>query len=592
MRPLENLLILRNHFSADTMVETTRNELSEILYCTHRNVNFILKKLAEGQYITWVPGRGRGVYSKILFHQSFYEIAEQYMEEMVHHQAISEILASIESIQLKEKNKTILSQFLHRALQPKVEMTSSGSLKSTISLLLPQQVNTLDPIDVYLYSEAHLIKQIYSTLVFYNDTTKKVEPSLAYGWREHNDGQAWTFYLRKAVYFHDGQLLSAKDVHFTFARIMEVGSESLIKPLLSDLEEVQILNDYTLTFHLKGTNWLFPFVLCSYHCSILTKSHKEGNLNGTGPFRVLHHTDRNIRLEAFDSYFKERAITDQVDIWMTKTPINLIESNQIQLRDNTSEYRKTEDIELTGSRFIVFNASKEGIHNNHFFRKAVRSLYDPVKIVTDLKGNRTLPANSFMPKNSRRHFEWKGSLEKAKQLLDLSGYSGEILTLYYFQLNEGEESALWLVDEAKRIGLNLSLIPMPQNNPKGEELLAHADIVLLSVILQGDYTFSLYSLYKSEYGFLRQFLDHKTLDYINLVLGQLIKKQNAEERLHLLTMIEEYLKEYVCLHFLYHSIIRVEYHSFLHGFSMSSLGLPDFDKIWFDPEYEGQKLDS
>lgn len=589
MRPLEYLLILRNHFSTNQMVETTRHELAEILFCTDRNVNFILKKLEDKKYVTWVSGRGRGVHSKIAFHLPFHEIAERYVNKLVQNEAISDILSFLENTQLEDENRTIIFEKLQEALQPKIEVANSGEIKSTVSILLPQTVQTLNPSEVFLYTEAHLVKQIYNTLVEYNEGTHQVEPSLAYAWSEHNNGQEWTFYLRKAVHFHNGDLLTAKDVKFTFTKMKKLGQETFFHSLLNDLREIEIINDYTVTFHLNKTNWVFPYLLCSYHCSILSKSTDSMGTNGTGPFMLTDKTEHHIRLQAFDGYFKERAIIDEVDIWMTKK-FNNVELNKIQVPEAVTANHRVKNFEFTGSRFLVFNGSKGGIHHNPYFRKALVSLYEPKKIVNDLKGNRTLPAYSFLPENSRIHAERNNSINKAKDFLELSGYRGEPITLYYFDINEGYDSALWLQEEARKIGISLSVHPIPDHNPKGRELLTQADIVLLSVILQEEIGFSLYCLYKSENGFLRQFFSKDLKRIIDDILESFVNERELSKRNNLLQTIETYLIESHSLHFLYHSITRVEFNTFLKDFSLATLNLPDFDKIWIDSEQDKLEL--
>ncbi len=50
--------------------------------------------------------------------------------------------------------------------------------------------------------------------------TDEVEPALAESWERSDDGLIWTFHLRKDVTWHDGQPFTARDVDFTFNRII------------------------------------------------------------------------------------------------------------------------------------------------------------------------------------------------------------------------------------------------------------------------------------------------------------------------------------------------------------------------------------
>ena len=50
--------------------------------------------------------------------------------------------------------------------------------------------------------------------------TDRVEPSLARSWEASEDGMTWTFHLRDDVQWHDGRPFTARDVEFTFNRII------------------------------------------------------------------------------------------------------------------------------------------------------------------------------------------------------------------------------------------------------------------------------------------------------------------------------------------------------------------------------------
>src|SRR5207253_1437095 len=59
----------------------------------------------------------------------------------------------------------------------------------------------LDPIQVTDGESLHVTEQIFDTLVRYEPTSTKVEPSLAESWTTSPDGLEWTFKLRKGVKF-------------------------------------------------------------------------------------------------------------------------------------------------------------------------------------------------------------------------------------------------------------------------------------------------------------------------------------------------------------------------------------------------------
>ena len=50
--------------------------------------------------------------------------------------------------------------------------------------------------------------------------TNQVEPGLAESWEVSDDGMKWTFHVRRDVSWHDGEPFTARDVDFTFNRII------------------------------------------------------------------------------------------------------------------------------------------------------------------------------------------------------------------------------------------------------------------------------------------------------------------------------------------------------------------------------------
>ena len=50
--------------------------------------------------------------------------------------------------------------------------------------------------------------------------TDEIEPALAESWERSEDGLTWTFHLRRDVNWHDGEPFTARDVDFTFNRII------------------------------------------------------------------------------------------------------------------------------------------------------------------------------------------------------------------------------------------------------------------------------------------------------------------------------------------------------------------------------------
>ncbi|MCM8821481.1 MAG: ABC transporter substrate-binding protein [Candidatus Omnitrophica bacterium] len=61
---------------------------------------------------------------------------------------------------------------------------------------------------------------IFEGLTATDGITQQVKPNLAISWNIDSTGKIWTFYLRKDVYWNDGIQFTARDVKFTFDRLI------------------------------------------------------------------------------------------------------------------------------------------------------------------------------------------------------------------------------------------------------------------------------------------------------------------------------------------------------------------------------------
>ena len=69
-------------------------------------------------------------------------------------------------------------------------------------------------------SSSGVLSYLFEGLTETSWLTDRVEPSLARSWETSEDGMTWTFHLRDDVFWHDGRPFTARDVEFTFNRII------------------------------------------------------------------------------------------------------------------------------------------------------------------------------------------------------------------------------------------------------------------------------------------------------------------------------------------------------------------------------------
>ncbi len=149
---------------------------------------------------------------------------------------------------------------------------------------------TLDPLSASSDTEIAFLNAVYDYLI---DTGPQSElvPRLAREWTVSEEARVYTLNLAEDVHFHDGSLLTAADVVWTFNRLRDPASQSATSDLYSDIETVEAGSDTTVVFRLKERNPDFLLNLSDSHAVIL-KAGAEGigaQFNGTGPFRLVEY---------------------------------------------------------------------------------------------------------------------------------------------------------------------------------------------------------------------------------------------------------------------------------------------------------------
>jgi peptide/nickel transport system substrate-binding protein len=137
-------------------------------------------------------------------------------------------------------------------------------------------------------------------------------PCLAESWSLSPDGLVYSFVLRNGVKFHNGDLLTAEDVKFSFERYRGANAQ-----LLKDkVKEIRILDPRRIQFRLKepwpdfityyGTTatsagWVVPK---KYVEKVGEEGFKKAPI-GAGPYRVVSvNPGIEIVLEAFEGYWR------------------------------------------------------------------------------------------------------------------------------------------------------------------------------------------------------------------------------------------------------------------------------------------------
>lgn len=308
-------------------------------------------------------------------------------------------------------------------------------LKDDIVIGMKSKHTTVDQMEASNTQHNYMWRMIYDTLVHFNNETSELEPQLATEWSTDDGGKSYVFKLRDGAKFHNGEILKASDVVFTFNR-ME-GTTSCNGVFLK-IEKVEALDDLTVKMTLVDPNLDWPYMMTLPTASIMnekavTDDPAKGPAIGTGPWQVDSYEFGNYTtLKAFaDSWrgapnaktFTFRYIPEdsarlialqngEIDICAEPATIELA---------RIEEDPKLDLVVYDGGSltYFAFNTQKEPATNEDL-RKAVAYGIDLDSIIAVAAEGRGKKATSFWGWSEYGYYDCGGytrDVEKAKEYL-------------------------------------------------------------------------------------------------------------------------------------------------------------------------------
>jgi peptide/nickel transport system substrate-binding protein len=202
--------------------------------------------------------------------------------------------------------------------------------KDVLVVASPADIRMLDPAVTFDNLDWRVTYYCYDRLVRYKVRGEVgltvVEPMVATSWEVSQDQKTWVFQLRKGIKFDDGTPLDAEAVKFTFERLIKIGKGP--STYFSEIESVEVVNDYTVRFNLKYPFAPFLSTLATNAASIINPSvikyQKDGDLaqgwlaehiDGSGPFQLVEwEKDQRVVLEVKLNYWGEKPKVKKVII--------------------------------------------------------------------------------------------------------------------------------------------------------------------------------------------------------------------------------------------------------------------------------------
>jgi peptide/nickel transport system substrate-binding protein len=138
----------------------------------------------------------------------------------------------------------------------------------------------IDPAVGNDFASSTSLANLYDTLIFPN-AKGGVDPWLATSWDISTDGLVYTFHLRQGVKFHDGSLLKASDVVYSYNRIKTIG-EGYGYLVTTGVQSVSAPDDSTVVITVEKPSSLFlPSLVRLY---VASEAIVKANTKAEGPY--------------------------------------------------------------------------------------------------------------------------------------------------------------------------------------------------------------------------------------------------------------------------------------------------------------------
>ncbi len=322
---------------------------------------------------------------------------------------------------------------------------------------------TVDPARGTGENDLLVYVNVYECLVVPNAEDGSPEPQLAESWEPSEDGLSYTFKLRQDVTFDDGTPMTAKDVKYSFDRMMAIG-EGFAYILKDVLAETVVMDDYTVEFKLAKT--FGPFVSSLTAFRIVNSAVVEANTAadgmygengdygtgyllthsaGTGPYVMssftVHDTMVMTKNENYWNGGVPEAAPDTVEIQelteasttkmlMSNGDLDFVHGHQDSSTIaslTATDGIKVNPLQEAGLNFFMMNTKKAPTDDVHI-RKALSYACDYEQMKSILGGagdaNGPVPTNLFGYVDNFEAYAY--DLEKAKEEIAASKYANNL----------------------------------------------------------------------------------------------------------------------------------------------------------------------
>lgn len=354
----------------------------------------------------------------------------------------------------------------------------TGDDSSQITIGIPQDIeDSLDPHKAVAAGTREVLFNVYEGLVKPNSDGDLI-PAVASEYRISEDGTTYTFTLRDAVTFQNGNPVTVEDIKASIDKCADTQDGDPLVAAYSNIKEVKIVDEKTVEIILKEADTDF---LANMTTAIVPKESLDQDVDpiGTGPYKFVSRSPQeNIILEKYDGYWGTPANIEKVVFKVCSNPDTIVmnlEGGSIDMlaRVSTAQASQLSDNFniLEGSMNLVqalyLNNDKKPFDDLRVRQALCYAInrQEIMDFVSDGKG--TAIGSSMFPAFSKYFVKelndtYSQNIEKAKELLTEAGYPDGFTMDITVPSNYTQhvDTAQVLKEELKQIGVtaNINLV--------------------------------------------------------------------------------------------------------------------------------------
>ncbi len=331
--------------------------------------------------------------------------------------------------------------------------------RDVVRISIQSEPSRLNPVTREDTEAGFVLSMIHDPLIeLDSEGNYTTEGAVAEDYEISEDGTVYTFYIREGITFHDGNELTAEDVKFSYEQFMDEEMGSPHHSYYQGVEELNLLDDYTLEVVLESPDVAF-LTTARLRGHVMPKEYIEDvgweayerNPVGSGPYRfVEHHSGSFIELERNEDFWHHVAEIPNLEFRFypeISTAVMALEAKEIDfiaelpadeynsLKNNPAAELKFGSFEIFQDHRIVFNKRDDSIFSDKRLRQAVAYAINREELIALTRGDLAVPAVGRVPgfhaASASNANAYEYNPDRARELLEEAGYPDGFETAIY-----------------------------------------------------------------------------------------------------------------------------------------------------------------